>query len=114
MRDTPLFFITFSFSGENLYFCDKLNNSIYLSDLDGYGVHNLIEIVRPNIVPWDLAFYENRIYWTDWALPALVEAERFQGLYASLAGPSLFRRACGVYIDPGKTVEGVRDLVVSI
>ena len=72
-----------------------------MSDLEGYGLHNLIEIISPEIKPFDIALYENDIYWTDRQIPALIVAERYQGLYARIASPFIFRGASGFIIVPG-------------
>ncbi|XP_072027809.1 uncharacterized protein [Amphiura filiformis] len=90
--------LSLDFEEQRLYFCDPMNNSIYLSDLEGYGLHNLIEIVSPEIKPFDVAFYSNNVYWTDKAIPALIEAERYQGLYARIAGPFIFHSANSLII----------------
>ena len=62
---------------------------------------NLIEIISPEIKPFDLAFYDNAIFWTDLDWPALIEVERYQGLYARLVGPFIFFNARGIYINTG-------------
>ena len=61
----------------------------------------MIEIISPEIKPWDLAFYGNTILWTDREWPALIQIERYQGLYARLVGPFIFFGASGIYINTG-------------
>ena len=54
-----------------------------------------------DIHPFDIALYNSTIYWTDWALPNLVELP-YGSPAAELVGPGIFQQAGGLHIHQGK------------
>ena len=96
-----IFVFFLHFADQRLYWCDAGLNLIQSITLNGRNrvIHFLY--FKLNIHPFDIAVYNSTIYWTDWALPNLVELP-YGSPQAELVGPGIFQQAGGLHIYQGK------------
>ena len=91
-----------------MYWCDAGLNRIETSDVNGENrrVLTTIEMTTDgrevNIHPFDIGFYNNHIYWSDWAFNSIIKMDKY-GRFAKSVGPAVFERAGGLHIFIGKT-----------
>ncbi|XP_022088720.1 uncharacterized protein LOC110978214 isoform X2 [Acanthaster planci] len=83
--------------GGRLYWCDAGLDRIEYSDLLGQGRTILIDLVSLNIHPFDLVYYYDYIYWTDWATNTVLRVDA-QGRLATNHGSLSFGKGGGIHV----------------
>ena len=86
-----------------MYWCDAGLNRIETSDLNGENRQILKTISQTldgkeiDVHPFDIGSYNNDVYWSDWALPAIIKMDKL-GRYAKAIGSPVFEQATGLHI----------------
>ncbi|XP_038074974.1 low-density lipoprotein receptor-related protein 2-like [Patiria miniata] len=86
------------YRGSHLYWCDAFLDKIERSDLRGNNrelVLNTTNLLQ--IHPFDLAVYQDNVYWTDWRYTAVIRVH-VNGRGLDIFSPALLQLAGGIHI----------------